>query len=62
MTEKKPGVRCVNCGCRLDPGERCDCERIERQNRTAEQRARTRAIIEHNMRMIEQAQREFLYS
>ena len=55
-------VRCVNCGCRLAPGERCDCERVEAERRAAEKAANTRRIVEHNLRMMEQAQLEYLYS
>ena len=57
-----PGIRFVNCGCRLDPGERCDCERTEAERRAAEKAARTRRIVEHNQRVMEQAQLEFYYS
>lgn len=55
-------VRCVNCGCRLDPGERCDCEQQEAQRKTAAQQAKTRCIVEHNTRMMEQAQLEWGYA
>ena len=57
-----PGIRCVNCGCHLDPGERCDCERVEAERRAAEKAANTRRIVEHNLRVMEQAQLEFYYS
>ena len=55
MPKKFPGIRCVNCGCRLDPGERCDCEKITAEKRTAEQMERTRRIVEHNLRLMEEA-------
>ena len=30
MSKSKPYRVCPNCGCNLDPGERCDCkERAE---------------------------------
>lgn len=57
-----PGIRCVDCGCRLDPGERCDCEKQEDERKTAEKAAATRRIAEHNLRMMEQAAMEFYYS
>ena len=57
-----PGVLCVNCGCRLDSGERCDCEQQEAQRRTERKAARTREIIAHNLRMMEQAQEEWDYA
>lgn len=44
-----PGVRCVECGCRLDPGERCDCE----TNSAA--RSSTKQIIEHNKAIMKTA-------
>ena len=62
---KKPkaaGIRCCECGCRLDPGERCDCEKENAERRTAEQLAKTRRIIAQNIRMMEQAAIEFDYS
>ena len=57
-----PGILCVNCGCRLDPGERCDCEQREQQNAQQRKTAKTRRIIAHNIRMMEQAQIEFDYA
>lgn len=60
--KNSPGIVCVNCGCRLDPGERCDCERTEAERRAAARAAETRRIVEHNPRMMEQAQMEFYYS
>ena len=57
-----PGIRCVNCGCHLDPGKRCDCERVEAERRAAEKAANTRRIVEHKLRVMEQAQLEFYYS
>ena len=29
---------CPDCGCSLDPGEKCDCENVERQQREAMER------------------------
>lgn len=60
--KKGPGIRCVECGCRLDPGERCDCEKLAAERAWLETFARRRKLIAHNMRMMEQAQREFDYS
>lgn len=57
-----PGILCVNCGCRLDTGERCDCEEREQQAAQKRKTAKTRRIIAHNMRMMEQAQIEFDYA
>lgn len=57
-----PDIRCVNCGCHLDPGERCDCEQQEAQNKAARKAAETRRIIAHNLRVIEEAQREWEYA
>ena len=37
-----PGIRCVNCGCRLDSGERCDCEQQEAQRKAVQAAAKTR--------------------
>lgn len=60
-TDTRPGIRCMECGARLDPGERCDCERAASEKRTAKQLAHTRRIIAHNIRMMERAQTEFDY-
>lgn len=60
-TDTRPGIRCTECGARVDPGERCDCERTAAEKRTARQLAHTRRIIAHNIRMMEQAQTEFDY-
>lgn len=57
-----PGIRCANCGCHLDPGERCDCEQQEQQRKDAAARAKTRRLIAHNLRMVERAQEEWLCS
>ena len=54
-----PGIRCVNCGCRLDPGERCDCEQQEAKRRAEERAAHTRQVVAHNLRMIENAYVEY---
>ena len=53
-----PGVRCVNCGCRLDPGERCDCE--ERENQMLRKQALKKLqLAERNKRLLERAFDEF---
>lgn len=62
MQKKFPGIRCVNCGCRLDHGERCDCEKITAEKRTAEQMEKTRRIVEHNLRVMEEAEKEWQYA
>lgn len=50
MSKKSPpGVRCVECGCRLDPGERCDCKTNPDERRSTQQ------IIEHNKAMMKTA-------
>lgn len=55
MTKRHgPGIRCVNCGCHLDPGERCDCEEREAQA-VAKQTARRRKLIAQNRMMRERA-------
>ena len=48
-TDTRPGIRCTECGARLDPGERCDCER------TQNARPATKRIIEHNKPMMKNA-------
>lgn len=57
-----PGVRCVNCGAWLEPGDRCDCERDQAQKREAKQQAKRRAIIAQNRAMRERAYLEYDYS
>lgn len=54
-----PGVRCVNCGCRLDSGERCDCERVEAEKRQSEQAARRIKLVEKTRLLLEQAFAEY---
>lgn len=64
-TDTRPGLRCTECGARLDRNEYyshiCECEREAAEKRTAKQLAHTRRIIAHNIRMMEQAQTEFDY-
>ena len=62
MSKKSAGIRCMECGCRLDPGERCDCEKITAEKRTAEQLAKTRRIVEHNLHVMEEAEKEWQYA
>lgn len=63
MTSKKgPGIRCTDCGCRLDPGERCDCERLAAEKRSKQQQAKKRQIIARNRRIMEQAMIEWGYA
>lgn len=59
---KSQGVRCVNCGCTLDPGERCDCEKLEVKRKEMAQKAQRSRIVSHNIRMMEQARIEFDYA
>lgn len=49
MPRKSPGIRCTECGCRLDPGERCDCKT------NPDASPSTRQIIEHNKAMMKTA-------
>lgn len=60
--KRLPGIRCVECGARLDPGERCDCEKTIAQQREARKSAKTREIVAHNMRMMERAAMEWDYA
>ena len=66
MSKKTPGIRCTECGATLDRNEYythvCDCEREAAEKRTAEQLARTRRIVEHNLRMVEEAEKEWQYA
>ena len=59
---RSQGVRCVNCGCYLDPGDRCDCEQLEAERLAERKRAETRRIVEQNLRIIEQAEKEWEYA
>lgn len=61
-SKKGPGIRCTDCGCRLDHGEHCDCERITAEKRTAQQNAKIRKIVADNMRTAEQAMIEWDYA
>lgn len=58
----RPGVRCINCGCYLDSGERCDCEQREAERREQKKHAERQAIIAHNIQMMAQAQQEWDYA
>lgn len=62
MPKKSHGIRCVNCGHRYVPGKRCDCEKITAEKRTAEQMEKTRRIVEHNLRVMEEAEKEWQYA
>lgn len=45
--------RCERCGAYLDPGERCDCEREERQEReNLEKRIEGMIILERNGQLV----------
>lgn len=59
---RSQGVRCTNCGCFLDRNERCDCEQLEAERRAERKRAETRRIVEHNLRIMEQAEKEWEYA
>lgn len=63
MPKKSPGIRCTECGATLDRSEYyshvCDCERQAAVKRAAQKAARTREIVANNLRVIEQAQREW---
>lgn len=58
---KKPGIKCAECGCTPDYGERCDCEKRKAENASLERQAKTRRIIAHNMKMMAEAQAEWEY-
>lgn len=60
--DKYPGIRCPDCGCRLDPGEQCDCERIAAERKALKKHADTQAIIAHNLEVVEQAMLEWDYA
>ena len=60
--KKGPGIRCVECGAWLDPGERCDCAKTIAKQREARKSARTREIVANNIRMMERAATEWEYA
>lgn len=66
MPKKSPGIRCAECGATLDRSEYyshvCDCERTSAEKRAEKKAARTREIVANNLRVIEQAQREWDYA
>lgn len=64
MSKKGPGIRCTECNATLDHSERCDCENEPDIKRMVPVRklANTRQIVDHNLRMMEQAQREWDYA
>lgn len=63
MPKHGPGIRCTECGTTFDRGEYythvCDCERQKAEKAIARKEARRRQIVANNMRVIEQAQREW---
>ena len=60
--DRRPGIKCPDCGCRIDHGEVCDCERLKAEKRTKERRSKTAAIIAHNLEVVEQAIRDWDYA
>lgn len=60
--DRRPGIKCPDCGCRLDPGEVCDCERLKAEQRMKARHAKTAAIIAHNLEVVEQAMRDWDYA
>ena len=60
--DKYPGIRCPECGARLDPDEVCDCERLKAEQEQRRKRAKTQAIIAHNLEVVEQAILEWDYA
>lgn len=59
---KTQGIRCVECGCFLDHGERCDCEQRTAERLEEAKRASIRRTIEHNIKMMERAREEWEYA
>lgn len=59
---KTQGVRCVECGCILDYGERCDCEQRTAERLEEAKRASIRRTIAHNIKMMERAREEWEYA
>lgn len=63
MDKKKgAGNVCEACGCRLDYGERCDCEKLAAERAWLEAFARKRKLVDHNIRMMEEARLEYDWS
>lgn len=60
--DRRPGIKCPDCGCRLVPGEVCDCERLKAEQRTKARRSKTDAIIAHNLEVVERAMRDWDYA
>ena len=46
MSKSKPYRVCPNCGCNLDPGERCDCKERAEQD-AAKEAAQLAADLTH---------------
>lgn len=61
MPKKSPGIRCAECGAWLDPGERCDCEKIKAEMAFLKRLSIGRKNATRNRKMMEQAQLEFDY-
>ena len=59
---KTIGIRCVECGCILDHGERCDCEQRTAERREEERRAKSIKAIKANEMSMAQARREWEYA
>lgn len=62
MSKKYPGILCPDCGCRLDPQEQCDCERVATEKRTELKKSKNRKSIVNNMRAVEQSMIEWEYA
>lgn len=53
---------CVNCGARLDPGERCDCEKREAELREDRRRRKLYELEKKNPEEYERAMEEHMYA
>lgn len=62
MKHNAIGVRCPNCGCTLDYGERCDCEQREAEMKRATERVKKQKAIRQNTELMAQAEQEWLWS
>ena len=53
--------RCHNCGCYLDYGESCDCDRLEAEMAKAKRISRAKALMAENKRSYDLGMEEYLY-
>jgi hypothetical protein len=61
MSRKTYGHVCCECGARLDPHERCDCEQERAEQLRRNRQRRQRKALADNEAAVQQSWEEWLY-